>query len=81
MAWLTNGTLIKLFADELQIRERCTLGPVSEKAKSKKNLCMELQSKQKTSRVVHVVLKARRGSLSNKEMWCAFCSGEINVEL
>ena len=28
-------TLIKSFADELQIRERCALGPVLEKAKSK----------------------------------------------
>ena len=71
-------TLIKSFAEELQIRERCALGPVTEQSKmrEKREFGYGLrfgQSKRPPTSSTLVSYKDR--PQQNKEMWCTFCSG------
>ena len=75
--WDLN-TLIKSFADELQIRERCALGPVSEKAKSKEKqeFVQGIRYNQDRRPPTSSTLFSNQDrSPSNKEMWCTFCRG------
>ena len=74
-------TVMKSFAEELQIRERCALGPVSEQtpklgAKEKRDFGFGFRHGQiRGPPTSSTLFSNQEGALPNKEMWCTFCNG------
>ena len=74
-------TMLKSFAEELQIRERCVLGPVSEQTpklgvNEKRDVGSGLRHDQIGGPPTPSTLFSNQeGPLPNKEMWCTFCNG------
>ena len=72
---------MKSFAEELQIRERCALGPVSEQTpklgvKEKRDFGSGFRHGQIRGPPTSSTLFSKQGGpLPNKEMWCTFCNG------
>ena len=71
-------TLIKSFAEELQIRERCALGPVTDQSKmrEKQEFGYGLRFGQnKRPPTSSTLVSYNDRPQQHKEMWCTFCSG------
>ena len=74
-------TVMKSFAEELQIRERCALGPVSEQTpklgvKEKRDFGFGFRHGQiRGPPTSSTLFSNQEGPLPNKEMWCTFCNG------
>ena len=71
-------TVIKSFADELQIRERCALGPVTEQTKGKEKRefgdgVRHYQDRRPPTS--STLFSNNERAPLNKETWCTFCSG------
>ena len=74
-------TVMKSLAEELQIRERCALGPVSKQTrklgvKEKRDFGFGFRHGQiRGLPTLSTLFSNQEGPLPNKEMWCSFCNG------
>ena len=74
-------TLIKSLSEELQIRERCALGPVAEKGRSKEKQEVGYfrygQNKRPSAgpATSSTLFSHNERPPPSKEMWCTFCNG------
>ncbi|KAL9975369.1 hypothetical protein ACROYT_G012524 [Oculina patagonica] len=71
-------TIMKSFTEELRIRERCALGPVTEQERSKEKHGFGLGFRPGQNRrppTSSTLFSSNEGPPLNKDTWCTFCNG------